>query len=199
MNPPRRVGLFGGSFDPVHRGHVALARAALDALALDELRWIPAGRPWQKPWQPTDAAHRVAMLRLATAGEPRFVVDTVEIEREGPSYTLQTLRELDRREPGCRWVLLVGQDQYAGLHTWNGWRELLARVELAVATRPGVAAAADAEVARLPHAGLPLAVDVSATEIRRRAAAGEDITELVPPEVARYIDQHALYRAASGT
>ncbi|MCD0422229.1 nicotinate-nucleotide adenylyltransferase [Rubrivivax sp. JA1024] len=197
----RRIGLFGGSFDPVHRGHVALAHEAMKQLALDGVLWVPVGQPWQKARALSAPEHRVAMLEAAVEGEARFAVDRLEIERPGPSYTLDTVRELQRREPGVRWVLLIGADQYAGLHTWNGWRELLARVELAVAARPGVAPVADAEVARHPHALalLPLAVDVSATEIRRRAASGLDITELVPPQVARYIDQHALYRAASGS
>ncbi|MBK1614053.1 nicotinate (nicotinamide) nucleotide adenylyltransferase [Rubrivivax gelatinosus] len=195
----RRIGLFGGSFDPVHRAHLAFARSALAQLALDEVRWVPAGQPWQKARTLSEARHRVAMLELATAGEPRFVIEDIELERSGPSYTLDTVQALQAREPGAHWVLLIGQDQYAGLHSWHRWRELLAEVELAVAARPGVAPAAEAEVACCPHAIVPLAMDVSATEIRRRAANGQDITELVPPQVARYIDQHALYRAASGS
>ena len=120
----KRVGLFGGSFDPVHNAHVALARLALEQLQLDEVRWIPVGQPWQKSRQLSDGADREAMVRLAIAGEPRFVVDRIELRRRGVSYTLDTVRELAAAEPGTEWVLILGQDQYASLHTWRDWREL---------------------------------------------------------------------------
>lgn len=193
----KRVGLFGGTFDPVHNAHVALARSALADLQLDEVRWVPAGQPWQKERQITDAAHREAMVRLAIAGEPRFVLDRIEIERQGPSFTLDTVRELQAALPGNAWVLLIGQDQYAGLHSWNGWQELLSRVTLAVANRPGVAPAVHPDVLRFPHRSVPLAMlDISSTDIRRRTLEGRDISKLVPAAVAGYIDNHALYRAA---
>ena len=196
----RRAALFGGTFDPVHRAHLALAQAALDALALDEVRWVPAGRPWQKDRVVTPALHRVTMLELALAGEPRFVLDRIELTRDGPSYTLDTVRALRAAQPGTAWTLLIGQDQYAGLHTWNGWQELLGLVDLAVANRPGVEARPDAEVQRFPHRMVPLPMlDISATDIRARVAAGRDISQLVPPEVARYIETNRLYRGATGS
>ncbi|MFO1270613.1 MAG: nicotinate-nucleotide adenylyltransferase [Rubrivivax sp.] len=192
----KRIGLFGGTFDPVTRAHLALARAARDGLALDEVRWIPAGQPWQKARAISAPEHREAMVRLAIEGEPRMVLERVELERAGPSYMLDTVRELRAREPGAEWFLVIGQDQYAGLHTWHGWRDLLALVVLAVAGRPGAPAAPDAEVQRCPHRELPLPpLDLSATDVRRRAAAGEDIASLVPPPVARYIESHRLYRS----
>lgn len=191
----RRVGLFGGTFDPVHRAHVALAHAALQAFDLHELRWVPAGRPWQKLRHITAAEHRVAMVQLATADEPRFSIDRIEIEREGASYTLDTVRTLQTREPDNELFLIIGQDQYAGLHTWDRWQELLARVTLAVANRPGGAAAAAPQVLAQPHRAVPLPMlDISSTDIRKRVALGQDISQLVPPEVARYIDQHRLYQ-----
>lgn len=201
MNQPtRRIGLFGGSFDPVHQAHVALAREALAALALDEVRWLPTGQPWQKARSMTAAKHREAMVRLAIAGEPCFVLDRTELARSGPSFTLDTVRALQQQQPAAEWTLLIGQDQYANLHTWNGWRELLQRVVLAVANRPGVQAAVHPEVLAFPHRAVPLAMmDISSTQIRQRTAAGLDITELVPPAVARYIEQQALYRAANGS
>jgi nicotinate-nucleotide adenylyltransferase len=196
----RRVGLLGGTFDPVHTAHVALARAALAGLQLDEVRWVPAGRPWQKG-QITPAVHREAMVRLAIngeGGEPRFTLDRIEIEREGASYTLDTVRALQAREAGTDWFLIIGQDQYAGLHTWGDWQELVSRVTLAVANRPGVAAAVDPQVLAHPHRAVPLPmIDISSTDIRQRVAAGQDISQLVPPEVARYIEQHGLYKAAT--
>ncbi len=191
----RRVGLFGGSFDPVHSAHVALARLALTQLGLDEVRWIPAGQPWQKTRKLTAASDREAMVRLAIAGEPRFVLDRIELRRPGVSYTLDTVRELSAAEPGIEWVLILGQDQYATLHTWRDWRELLAKVTLAVANRPDVKLAVNPQVVVEPHHSLTLPMmDISSTELRRRIAAGESIAGLVPDTVASYIEQHGLYR-----
>lgn len=190
----RRIGLLGGTFDPVHNAHLALGRVALDTLALDELRWVPAGTPWQKARVVTPAEHRVAMLQLALAGEPRFTLERCEFERPGPSYTLDTVRELQQREPGATWFLVVGQDQYANLPTWHGWQELLSRVTLAVAARPGAAPATDARLQGLAHQALPLpAMDIAASALRQRVAGGQSLDGWVPPAVARYIDQHALY------
>ena len=196
LKKARRVGLFGGSFDPVHSAHLALARAALTELPLDEVRWIPAGQPWQKERSLTPAEHREAMVALAIAHEPRFVLDRIELQRSGPSYTLDTVRALDSAEPDTEWVLIIGQDQYAGLHTWRDWQALLGLVVLAVANRPGPPRRPSAEVQRLAHRMVPLPMlDISSTDIRQRVAAGAPISHLVPPEVARYIESHGLYRA----
>ncbi|MFM9915756.1 MAG: nicotinate-nucleotide adenylyltransferase [Rhizobacter sp.] len=188
----RRIGLFGGSFDPVHDAHLALARAALRDLELDELRWIPAGQPWQKARVVTDAVHREAMVALAIEGEPRFVLDPIELRRPGPSYTLDTVRELQAAHPGAQWFLIVGQDQQSALPTWHRAEELLGRVTLAVARRPGavdgVALASGARTIDLPP------MDLSSTQVRARCAAGLSVDEMVPAGVARYIDQHGLYR-----
>lgn len=195
-----RWGLFGGTFDPVHRAHVALAHEALRALSLDEVRWVPAGQPWQKPGALTPAEHREAMLRLAIAGESRFVLDRIELEREGPSYTIDTVRALQSVRPDAACFLIIGGDQFARLHTWRDWPELLQRVTLAVAERPGTPTQAHPEVERAARQRVPLPpVDLSSTDIRRRVAAGLEITQLVPPEVARYIDLHRLYAAAPGS
>jgi len=196
----KRIGLFGGSFDPVHSAHVALARLALSEMQLDEVRWVPAGQAWQKTALPLPAEHREAMVRLAIAGEPLFVLERCELQRSGPSFTLDTVRELQEREPGHEWFLIIGQDQYAGLHTWRNWRELLTRVTLAVANRPGLIARPHADVERVPHTvvALPM-MDISSTDIRERVAAGLGIDNLVPAAVAGYIDQHHLYRGSSGS
>jgi nicotinate-nucleotide adenylyltransferase len=178
---PARIGLFGGSFDPPHRGHRVLADVALDTLALDELRWVPAGVPWQKNGRVlAPAEHRAAMVALVIAGEPRFRLDARELHRSGPSYTIDTVRELLAEQPGAALYLVIGQDQYARLHTWHEWRELLGLVTLAVAAR--------IEVLPMPR------VDASATAIREQAAAGGDLGALVAPAVAGYIDRHQLYR-----
>ncbi len=190
-----KIGLFGGTFDPPHNAHVALASLALEELALDELRWIPAGEPWQKTRRVTPAAQREAMVRLAMQGEPRFVLDRCEIRRTGASFTLDTVRELQAAQPGNEWFLVIGQDQYANLHTWRDWRELLARVTLAVANRPGVAIEPHPDVKAAAQRVVPLPMlDIASTEIRARAAAGQDIDALVPAGVARYIEAHHLYR-----
>jgi nicotinate-nucleotide adenylyltransferase len=197
---PERLGLFGGSFDPVHRAHLALAQQALHTLQLDRVLWIPAGQPWQKARAMTAAPHREAMLRLALQGEPRFEIDRRELLRAGPSYTVDSVRELRAEHPEAALYLILGQDQHAGFHTWAGWRELLQHVTLAVASRPGVAAALDPDVQRHGHVALPLAEqDIAATDIRARVAAGAGIDHLVPPEVARYIDSHGLYGPTSGS
>jgi len=138
-----RLGIFGGSFDPVHNAHVALARTALAELKLDELIWVPAGRPWQKKRHLTPAADREAMVRLAIAGEPRFVLSRIELERSGPSYTIDTVRALRRERPDAQWYLVIGQDQYAGFHTWHGWQELLSSVTLAIIPTSSTPAAFD--------------------------------------------------------
>ena len=132
----------------------------------------------------------------AIAGEPRFTLEYCELWRSGPSYTIDTVRELQAAE-SAEWFLVIGQDQYANFRTWHEWRELLARVTLAVASRDGVAPQPDAMLAAEPHrlAVLPLPrIDVSASEIRQRIADGRDYTDMVPPAVARYIDRHHLYR-----
>ena len=191
----QRVGLFGGTFDPVHSAHVALAQAALAEFALDQVRWIPTGQPWQKERAITPAVHREAMVRLAIQGEPRFALDRIELEREGPSYTLDTVRQLAAAHPATEWLLIIGQDQYAALHTWRDWQTLLSLVTLAVANRPGPPRAAAAEVQAFAHRAVPLAMlDISSTDIRHRVAHGKDISQLVPPQVARYIETHGLYR-----
>jgi nicotinate-nucleotide adenylyltransferase len=197
----KRIGLLGGSFDPPHNAHLALARVALDHLLLDELRWVPAGVPWQKQRELAPITDRQAMVMAAIAGERRFVLESCELWRSGPSYTVDTVRELQAAGP-AEWFLVIGQDQYANFHTWHDWPELLRRVTLAVASRDGVPPQPSPALASQPHrmVALPLPrIDVSATEIRQRIADGRDYTDMVPAAVARYIDQHHLYRGNPGS
>ena len=200
MTDLKRIGLFGGSFDPVHNAHIALAQSALDHLALDQVRWVPAGQPWQKTRPLTPAADREAMVRLAIQNEPRFTLERCELQRHGPSYTLETVRELQAAQPAAQWFLILGQDQYAGLRSWHGWQELLSRVTLAVANRPGAPRLGDPGLMRMAHQEIALPMmDMSSSAIRQCVAEGRDFTSMVPDAVARYIDQHHLYRGQSGS
>lgn len=198
MTTPRRIGLFGGTFDPPHLAHLALARLALEALALDELRWLPAGQPWQKAGRELAAgAHRAAMVRLLAADEPRFVVDERELRRQGPSYTVDTVREVVQEVPGCQLFLVIGQDQYARLDTWREWPALLEHLTLAVAAREGAAPAAPSALAGVPHRMCTLALPampVSSSAVRAALGRSEPVDDLTGGEVARYIARHHLYR-----
>ena len=198
VQAPANLGLFGGSFDPPHAAHRALADAALTQLGLDEIVWVPAGHPWQKSGRRlASGADRTAMLRLLIDGEPRYRIDERELRRTGPSYTVDTLRELQAERPGARWWLIVGQDQYGHLDTWHDWPELVARAGIAVAGRDGQAVHAAPGLAGVAHAVHALALPPlahAATGIRARLAAGEDVTALVGAPVARYIARHHLYQ-----
>ncbi len=211
------LGIFGGTFDPVHFGHLRLAQEAADHLGLARVRWIPAGQPPHRAAPRVTARHRLDMVRLATAGNPAFAVDATEVEAAEPSYTVPTLERL-RRELGdaCPLVLLVGADAFAGLPTWHRWRDLFALAHLAVSHRPGFpvdAASLPDELAgefarrRLPDAaGLHAApaggiatfamtqLAISATQIRQLLANGRSPRYLLPQRVLDYIDLHHLYR-----
>jgi len=200
-----RVGVFGGAFDPPHNAHVALVQAALAQLGLAELRIFPTGQAWHKARALSSAEHRLAMARLAFGGVADAVVDTREIRRAGPTYTLDTLRELKNERPDMQPVLLIGADQAAALRSWHGFEEILSIAIISIAHRAdptGAAIRFDPQTLALLPAGarfeqLELApTDISATEIRSRAARGADISGLVPPAVARYIDRHHLYSPA---
>lgn len=200
-----RIGVFGGAFDPPHWAHVALARAALEQLDLDRLYVFPTGHAWHKARVLAPAEHRWRMAEAAFGGLPRTQVDAEELQRSGPSYTIDTLEALQRRHPGGRIFLIIGSDQLEQLPTWHRWRELLDRCTLAVAQRGASSSQALAqrlaEAAGLPAEGLAQRIHIlrlpdmpwSSTEVRRRIRQGEPILELVPPAVAGYIERHRLY------
>ena len=195
---PARIGMFGGAFDPPHLGHVALARAAVEQLRLDQLRVCPTGQAWHTARELSPAADRLAMARLAFADVPHTVVDARELSRAGPTYTIDTLRELQREFPQAQLLLVIGADQAESLHSWRESGEIarLATICIAARARP-VTDAPPFDASRLPPGRrepveLP-PMPVSSTEIRLRAAAGQEITQLVPAPVARYIGQHSLY------
>lgn len=192
--------MFGGAFDPPHAMHRALALAALEQLQLDRLLIVPTGQAWHKSRPLTDAAHRVAMARLAFDALPRVCVDLREIARPGPSYTADTLRELHDEFPDAELFLIVGQDQAQGLPTWHAWEQVVALATISVAERADARApgnrlqALDSLQQRFVRLRLP-ASDISATDIRQRAGSGQSIVPLVGEPVARYIVLHRLYQS----
>lgn len=199
----RRVGMFGGAFDPPHNGHVALAGAALAQLQLDELRVVPTGHAWHKARILTPASDRLAMARLAFAGLPGVVVDDREMHRAGPTYTIDTLREFASEQPGAQLYLVMGADQARALPSWHRWQDLFQIAIISIAQRgQQERAQAEFDSMNFPHARLaPLQwtpMQVSATQIRALAGnrhnAGQGIAQLVPASIARYIEQHHLYR-----
>lgn len=190
-----RVGIFGGSFDPVHLGHLILAEAALEELDLDRIIFVPAGiSPFKQDCPPgASAEERSAMLRLAVAGEPRFSVDDRELRREGPSYTIDTVRSLVGDHPGVRFILLMGADNLRELPTWHSIGELMNLVDVAILDR--------GDHAPVAENGFPVVrrrIDLSSTEIRERFAKGLSIRFMVPGEVYEFLMTHAPYRTLHG-
>ncbi|MDQ2914371.1 MAG: nicotinate-nucleotide adenylyltransferase [Chloroflexota bacterium] len=182
-----RVGVFGGTFDPVHVGHLAIANAALDELGLDRVDFVPARRsPLKQEGPIASAEDRLAMLTAAIANEPRFGVSTVELDRPGPSFTVDTLEAL--RGKG-ELFLILGSDAYADFERWREPARIEGLATLVLAARPGAPnAPAGARVLDSPL------IDINSRELRARAARGRSLRYLVPEAVLRYIEEHRLYR-----
>ena len=193
------IGILGGSFDPVHNAHLALAHSALEQLKLDKILWIPGGTPPHRAPPQASAEQRAAMLQLAIAGEPRFALDTRELKKTSPSYTVETLEEL-RSELGAHatLVLLIGADQYARLDTWHRWKSLFDLARIAVFARPGleIAPGKDAVTAQEVVTVAMTPMDISSTAIRARIAAGDPPRGLLPDAVLDYIGRERLYSPA---
>jgi len=216
------VGLFGGTFDPLHIGHLRLAIEAREALGLDQVRFIPAGNPALRDAPACPAIHRLGMVERAVADTPGFSVDDGEVKSSAsrPSYTIETLERQRRRHGAERpLVLLLGADAFARLEAWHRWHELFGLAHIAVATRPGHelktgtgTSALDGELAArrgkaADLVGAPAgrivpfsitALEISASAIRQRLATGLSVRHLVADLVLDYIDQHQLYRTAHG-
>ncbi len=203
---PARIGLYGGTFDPIHLGHLIVARAVRELLAMERMILIPSARPPHKAAEETTAAaHRLAMTRLAADGEPGMEVSDCEIKRSGPSYTIDTVAEFRRRlgdDVELNWI--IGADTLRELATWHRVEELVDACRFVVAARPGSESPdldplrevlRDEQIDRLRanRVETPL-IDISATEIRRRVADGRSIRWLVPESVRAYIHEHRLYR-----
>lgn len=210
--PGKLIGVFGGTFDPVHYGHLRTAFELRERLELDEVRLIPAGQPPHRDAPQTPAAHRLAMLDAAVADEPRLVVDRREVERPGPSYTVDTLASLRADFPGAALCLLLGMDAFLGLPSWHRWRELFGYAHIVVAHRPGyepkfggdLEAVVRERRARSPaelngeSAGRILIepvtpLEISSTALRAALADGADPKYLVPESVRRIILETECY------
>lgn len=195
-------GLFGGTFDPIHLAHLAVAEAALDDLGLADVTFVPAGEPPHKTGrQISPAADRAAMVAAAIADNPGFQLSTIELERDGPSYTVDTLQALTDAGVGPL-ALIIAMDSFLDLPSWREPERVLALASLVVAPRDGIEEAPSDYLARhLPGVRghvVRLAgpyLRLSASEVRRRAAAGRSVRYLVPDAVAAYIGDHALYRS----
>ncbi len=193
--------MFGGAFDPPHLAHISIVVAALDQLDLDLLLVFPTGQPWHRAVAASDPEHRLAMARLAFAGLDRVQVDEAELRRNGPTYTVDTLDALRRNHPEADLFLILGQDHALNLRRWHRWQHVLEMATLCVVGRDESGLPADRDVRAHRAASTPgrshmlrwPRMEVSATDIRRRVAAGKDISGLVPAGVARYIADHKLY------
>jgi nicotinate-nucleotide adenylyltransferase len=199
----QRIGVFGGAFDPPHRAHVALAQAALAQFDLDALHIIPTGQAWHKATSLSEPEHRLAMTRLAFENVPGAVVDERELQRAGPTFTLDTLQALQSENPQAQLHLFIGADQFAAFQQWHRWQSILELAIICIADRAQSTLVQTQFDAYAPYSHrfftlqLPL-MPVSATQIRQRIASGlataEEIAQLVPEPVARYISVHQLYR-----
>jgi nicotinate-nucleotide adenylyltransferase len=202
MTDSNAIGLLGGSFNPPHLAHIALAQAAQQQLKLQRVDLMPAGQPWQKLNSDiANAAHRLAMCRLAVEGIEHLAIEPCETERSGNTYTVDTVRALRAAHPDRRYVLLVGADQANRFDTWHDWQHILQLCTLAVANRAGQDVQLPERVrAFVAQYGLEVkkvqlpAINISATDLRRRFARGENCTTDVSPSVARYISEHSLYK-----
>ena len=189
----QRVGVFGGAFDPPHQAHVALAQAAFAQLKLDVLHILPTGNAWHKSRDLTAPEHRLAMCHLAFDALPGVVVNPLELNRAGPTYTVDTLHDLQATYPDNQWFLLIGADQARDFQRWKAWSEILRLATLVVADRnPEAGQWHNPALAQALHLHMPV-LPISATDIRDRLRQKLPLAPLVPATILHYIEQHGLY------
>lgn len=193
-----RIGLLGGSFDPIHIAHVALGKAALKSFELDEVQLLPARQPWQKAPLSASEAQRLVMIELAIADEPGLTVNSVELSRPGKTFTIDTLEQLPE---GPTYFWLLGADQLENFCTWHRWEDIAKQVTLLVAARPGASLSVPTALQALVNCDaakietLPFdPIGVSSTELRTHLKTGVDVDHWLHPAVAKYIKENGLYR-----
>ncbi|MFT4298470.1 MAG: nicotinate-nucleotide adenylyltransferase [Aeromicrobium sp.] len=193
----RRIGVMGGTFDPIHHGHLVAASEVQATFGLDEVVFVPTGQPWQKAGRDVSPAeHRYLMTVIATAANPRFEVSRVDIDRDGPTYTIDTLRDLVGRYPDADLFFITGADAMAQILTWRDHDELFDLAQFVACTRPGhdldEAMIAALPVGRVTIEEIP-ALAISSTDCRDRVRSGQPVWYLVPDGVVQYIGKHRLY------
>ncbi len=189
-----RIGVMGGTFDPVHHGHLVAASEVAHSYGLDEVVFVPTGRPSHKD-AVTEAEHRYLMTVIATASNPRFTVSRVDIDRAGPTYTTDTLRDIRRQRPDAELYFITGADAVAQILSWKDVGELWEQAHFVAVSRPGHVLS----VSGLPEADVSLlevpALAISSTDCRNRVRRGDPVWYLVPDGVVQYISKHRLYRS----
>ena len=206
----RHIGLFGGTFNPVHTGHLLAADAVREQLGLDVIRFLPAAYSPFKVRPELSDRHRVAMLEHAVADYPEFKIDTRELHMQGPSYTINTLKSINRDSPRNRLYLLIGMDAWKGFEHWHKWQEIIEICHLAITTRPGYSPenlsnfwqakqVTDADEIKSSRAGKLIFVSVprseaASSEIRKYIKKSQSTKSFLPDSVAQYIEEHQLYR-----
>ena len=196
---PRRIGVMGGTFDPIHHGHLVAASEVQASFDLDEVVFVPTGQPWQKAHREVSPAeHRYLMTVIATASNPRFTVSRVDIDRGGPTYTMDTLSDLSKVYDGDELFFITGADALAEIFTWRDANELFGLAHFVGCTRPGytmdASSLTDIPSDRVTLLEIP-ALAISSTECRERRRMGDPVWYLVPDGVVQYIAKHDLYAA----
>ena len=195
MAPPPRVGIMGGTFDPIHHGHLVAASEVASLYGLNEVIFVPTGRPWQKSGRDvSEAEDRYLMTVIATASTPRFWVSRVDIDRAGPTYTIDTIRDIAEQRPGAELFFITGADALAQILSWKDAADALTLAHFVGVTRPGYELSDE----HLPHDSVRLldvpALAISSSGIRDRVGDGKPVWYLVPDGVVQYINKHGLYR-----
>ena len=189
-----RIGVMGGTFDPIHHGHLVAASEVAQSFDLDEVVFVPTGRPWQKA-DVTESEHRYLMTVIATASNPQFTVSRVDIDRAGPTYTIDTLRDLKRERPGANLFFITGADAVAQILGWRNHQELWDLAHFVAVSRPGhVLTTEGLPTEDVSQLEIP-ALSISSTDCRARVRRGHPVWYLVPDGVVQYIAKHHLYRS----
>ena len=197
VSGPRRIGIMGGTFDPIHNGHLVAASEVADIFDLEEVVFVPTGEPWQKADRNvSDAEDRYLMTVIATASNPRFHVSRVDVDRPGPTYTVDTLRDMAQLYPGGDLFFITGADALASIMSWRDWEQMFDLAEFVGVTRPGYELAEDmlpdVHQERTHLIEIP-AMAISSTDCRERAADGRPVWYLVPDGVVQYIAKNNMY------